>query len=71
MDAISPAALAAELVERTMDPEGRSLRSNLPAGSWRSLQPRMAGLGLPAEVIDRFKPGAVALQLASAELNRE
>ena len=70
MDAISPVALAAELVERAIDPEGRSLRSSLPAGSWRALQPRLAALGLPAEAIDRFEPWAVSLLLASADFER-
>ncbi len=67
MDAISPAALAGELVGRAIDPEGRSLRDGLPVASWRTLQPRLAGLGLPEAAIDRFEPWAVALLLASAE----
>jgi uncharacterized protein YbaP (TraB family) len=70
MDAISPVALAGELLERAIDPEGRSLRASLPAGEWQALQPRLGGLGLPAEVIDRFEPWAVALLLASADLQR-
>ncbi len=70
MDAISPVALAAELLERAIDPEGRSLRSSLPAGSWRALQPRLDALGLPAEAIDRFEPWAVSLLLASADFER-
>ncbi|MEA5391954.1 TraB/GumN family protein [Cyanobium gracile UHCC 0139] len=67
MDGISPAVLAGELVTRALDPDGRSLRDGLPAASWRTLQPRLAGLGLPEAVIDRFEPWAVALLLASAE----
>ena len=67
MDALSPAALAGELVARALDPNGRSLRDGLPAAAWRSLQPRLAGLGLPEAAIDRFEPWAVALLLASAE----
>ena len=67
MDAISPAALAGELLGRAIDPQGRSLRDGLPPASWRALQPRLAGLGLPEAAIDRFEPWAVALLLASAE----
>jgi uncharacterized protein YbaP (TraB family) len=67
MDAISPAALAGERMERAIDPQGRSLRDSLPAASWRALQPRLAGLGLPEAAIDRFEPWAVALLLASTE----
>ena len=67
MDAISPAALAGQLVARALDPDGRSLRDDLPAAAWRTLQPRLAGLGLPEAAIDRFEPWAVALLLASAE----
>ncbi|WP_254962895.1 MULTISPECIES: TraB/GumN family protein [unclassified Cyanobium] len=67
MDAISPADLAGELLGRAIDPQGRSLHDSLPAASWRALQPRLAGLGLPEVAIDRFEPWAVALLLASAE----
>jgi uncharacterized protein YbaP (TraB family) len=67
MDAISPADLAGELLGRAIDPQGRSLRDGLPPASWRALQPRLAGLGLPEAAIDRFEPWAVALLLASAE----
>lgn len=67
MDALSPAALASELVARALDPDGRSLHEGLPAATWRTLQPRLAGLGLPEAAIDRFEPWAVALLLASAE----
>ena len=67
MDAISPADLAGALIGRAIDPQGRSLRDGLPAASWRALEPRLAGLGLPAAAIDRFEPWAVALLLASAE----
>lgn len=67
MDAISPADLAGELLGRAIDPQGRSLRDGLPAASWRALQPRLAGLGMPEAAIDRFEPWAVALLLASAE----
>ncbi len=67
MDAISPATLAGELVARALDPDGRSLRDGLPPATWRTLQPRLAGLGLPEAAIDRFEPWAVALLLASAE----
>ncbi|MEA5416374.1 TraB/GumN family protein [Synechococcus sp. BA-132 BA5] len=52
---------------RAIDPQGRSLRDGLPAASWRALEPRLAGLGLPEAAIDRFEPWAVALLLASAE----
>jgi uncharacterized protein YbaP (TraB family) len=67
MDAISPADLAGELLGRAIDPQGRSLRDGLPPASWRALQPRLAGLGMPEAAIDRFEPWAVALLLASAE----
>lgn len=67
MDALSPTDLAGELVARAIDPQGRSLRAGLPAATWRTLQPRLAGLGLPEAAIDRFEPWAVALLLASAE----
>ncbi|WP_216904689.1 TraB/GumN family protein [Synechococcus sp. CCY 9618] len=70
MDAISPADLAGELLERAIDPQGRSLRSGLPAQSWRALQPQLAGLGLPEAAVDRFEPWAVALLLASADFLR-
>jgi uncharacterized protein YbaP (TraB family) len=70
MDAISPAALAGELVARALDSDGRSLREGLPAPTWRALQPRLAGLGLPEAAIDRFEPWAVALLLASAEFQQ-
>ncbi|MCP9798029.1 TraB/GumN family protein [Cyanobium sp. Lug-B] len=66
MDALSPAALAGELVARAIDPDGRSLRDGLPPATWRTLQPRLAGLGLPEAAIDRFEPWALALLLASA-----
>jgi uncharacterized protein YbaP (TraB family) len=66
MDAISPAALAGELVTRALAPDGRSLREGLPPATWRALQPRLAGLGLPEAAIERFEPWAVALLLASA-----
>ncbi len=68
MDAIAPAALAGELLERAIDPEGRSLRSRLGEARWRKLQPRLAGLGLPEPVLDRFEPWAVALLLASSDV---
>ncbi len=67
MDAISPASLAGELLGRAIDLQGRSLRDGLPPATWRALQPRLAGLGLPEAAIDRFEPWAVALLLASAE----
>ena len=67
MDAISPADLAGELMGRAIDPQGRSLRDALPPATWRALQPRLAGLGLPGAAIDRFEPWAVALLLASTE----
>ncbi|KEF41972.1 MAG: hypothetical protein ER33_08220 [Cyanobium sp. CACIAM 14] len=70
MDAISPTALAGELLGRAIDPQGRSLRASLPAAPWRALQSRLAGLGLPEEAIDRFEPWAVALLVASADVLR-
>jgi uncharacterized protein YbaP (TraB family) len=70
MDAVSPQALAGEMLERAIDPQARSLRASLPPSSWRALQPRLAGLGLPEAGIDRFEPWAVALLLASADVLR-
>ena len=65
MDAIRPTDLGGELVARAIDPTGRSLRASLGERRWRLLQPRLAGLGLPLEALDRFEPWAVALLLAS------
>jgi uncharacterized protein YbaP (TraB family) len=70
LEAITPAALASELLERAIDPEGRSLRSSLGEARWRRLQPRLAGLGMPEPVVDRFEPWAVALLLASSDVLR-
>ncbi len=70
MDAIRPTDLAGELVARAIDPTGRSLRASLGEQRWRLLQPRLAGLGLPVETLDRFEPWAVALLLASTDFLR-
>ncbi len=70
MDGISPAVLAGELLERSIDPQGRSLRSSLGEARWRRLQPRLAGLGMPEQAVDRFEPWAVALLLASSDVLR-
>jgi uncharacterized protein YbaP (TraB family) len=70
MEAISPTVLAGELVGRAIDPQGRSLRSSLGEPRWRVLQPRLAGLGMPDQAVDRFEPWAVALLLASSDFLR-
>ena len=70
MDALRPTDLAGELVARAIDPTGRSLRASLGEQRWRLLEPRLAGLGLPLEALDRFEPWAVALLLASNDFLR-
>ncbi len=70
MDALRPTDLAGELVARAIDPTGRSLRASLGEQRWRLLEPRLAGLGLPLEALERFEPWAVALLLASNDFLR-
>jgi len=51
-------------------PEGESLRQHIPADMQKALKEKMANLGMPLELLVRFKPWFLAVTLTSLELER-
>lgn len=61
----SPAELQKEFMARAMRADGTTLRQSLPEEERAALEKAMAGLGLPAEALDRFEPWYAALLLST------
>ena len=63
-------AVQAKMLNMGLYPEGESLFENIPGDMRRTLQKRMADLGLPMEQFARFKPWFLAVTITTLELQR-
>lgn len=61
----SPGELQKEFLARAMRADGTTLRQSLPEKECAALEKAMAGLGLPADALDRFEPWYAALLLST------
>ncbi|UCD72345.1 MAG: TraB/GumN family protein [Syntrophobacterales bacterium] len=62
--------IQAKILELGLYPEGQNLYHNLNGSTRRVLEKKLSDLSLPLEHLAMFKPWAVALTLASLELQR-
>ena len=61
----SPGELQKEFMAKAMRADGTTLRQSLPEKERAALEKAMAGLGLPADALDRFEPWYAALLLST------
>lgn len=61
----NPAELQPLIMRYAVDPEGRTLSSQLTDAQNARLRETLAGMGVPAEAFDRFEPWFVSMTLAS------
>lgn len=61
----SPTELQKEFMAKAVRTDGTTLRQSLPEKERAALEKAAAGLGIPAEALDRFKPWYAALLLST------
>ena len=70
MAAMQQPATQAKMMELGLYPAGQNMLQNLDAGTRKSLEKKMAELGLPLEKFTSFKPWLMALTLTTLELQK-
>ena len=68
---LEPEAMARQMAERALLPEGRTLRDVLAPDTWKRLSERLQDAGLAPDAFLQVKPWVVALTLQIAELRRQ
>ena len=70
MEALEKPELQMKLMTKSTLPEGQTLRSQLTPQTYAQLTAQLKETGLPAEVVDKLKPGIVALTIALVEMQK-
>lgn len=70
MEALEKPELQMKLMTKSVLPEGESLRSQLSPKLYEQLTVQLKETGLPVEVVEKLKPGMVALTIALVEMQK-